>query len=181
MDSFEWNKIAAAILFALVTFMGIGILTDIIFAPHGEQKRGYQIEVADASAPADAGGEAPVEETALDLLASASVDKGKKQAKKCAACHSFDEGGKNKVGPNLWEIVNRTPAAHEGFSYSTAMKEYAAANPAWTFEQLDEFIKNPKAHIPGTAMSYGGMKKAKDRAALLAYLRSLSASPAPIN
>ncbi|WP_068084780.1 c-type cytochrome [Polycladidibacter stylochi] len=180
MDSFEWNKIAGAVLLALLLFLGIGQLSDVIFAPIGEQQRGYEIELADASAKAGGAEEAKQEETALMLLPTASVEKGEKQAKKCAACHTFDKGGKNKVGPNLWEVVNRKPAAHEGFSYSASMQEFAGENEAWTFEKLDHFITKPKDYIAGTAMSFGGLKKAKDRAALLAYLRSLSDNPAPL-
>jgi len=182
MNSFELNKIAGAILFALVAFMGLNVLTEIIFAPHEPEKRGFEIEVAGADA--GAGDEAAAETKVAsieELLTTASAEAGAKQAKKCAARHSFDQGGPNKVGPNRWSIGGSAPAAHEGFSYSTAMQEFAVNNPEWTYEQLNEFVKAPKKHISGTSMGYAGMKKDKARADLIAYLRSLSDNPVPIN
>ncbi|QUS56012.1 c-type cytochrome [Pseudovibrio brasiliensis] len=182
MNSFELNKIAGAILFALVAFMGLNVLSDIIFAPHGDEKRGFEIEVAGAD---NGAGEEAAEETKVvsieELLATADADAGAKQAKKCAACHTFDQDGKNKVGPALWGVVGRAPASHGGFSYSAAMQEFAANNPEWTFEELNEFIKAPKKHVSGTSMGYAGLKKDKPRADLIAYLRSLSDNPVPIN
>ena len=182
MNSFELNKIAGAILFALVVFMGLNVLTEVIFAPHGDEKRGYEIEVAGAD---NGAGDEAAEEVKVvsieELLTTASADAGAKQAKKCAACHTFDESGKNKVGPGLWGVVGRAPASHEGFSYSSAMQEFAANNSEWTFEQLNEFIKAPKKHVSGTSMGYAGLKKDKPRADLIAYLRSLSDNPVPIN
>ncbi|GHB25865.1 cytochrome c family protein [Pseudovibrio japonicus] len=182
MNSFELNKIAGAILFALVAFLGLNVLTEVIFAPHGDEQRGYEIEVASAD---NASSEAAAEVVAVvpieELLANASVEDGETQARKCAACHTFDDGGANKVGPNLWGIVGRAPASHEGFSYSTAMQEFATTHPEWTFEQLNEFIESPRAHIPGTSMGYAGLKRDDQRADLIAYLNSLSDNPVPIN
>ena len=107
------------------------------------------------------------------------MDKGKKVARKCAACHSFDEGGANKVGPNLWNVVMRKAGSVEGFKYSSAMTEFGADH-SWTFEELNDFLAKPKAHLPGTSMTFAGLKKPDDRADVLAYLRSLSDSPAPL-
>lgn len=182
MNSFELNKIAGAILFALVAFFGLNVLSDIIFAPHEGQERGYEIEIAgDDEGDADEAEEEVKVVSIEELLTSASAEDGAKQAKKCASCHTFDQGGKNKTGPALWGIVGRAPASHEGFAYSSAMKEFAAANPEWSYEQLNEFIKAPKKHVEGTSMSYAGVKKDKPRADLIAYLRSLSDNPVPIN
>ena len=115
------------------------------------------------------------------LLASADIDNGIKAFKKCAACHTAEEGGANKVGPNLWNIVNRTVATAPDFGYSTAMTEYAdgGAN-SWTYAHLNGFLAAPKKFIKGTAMGFAGLKKTEDRADIIAYLRSLSASPAPL-
>ncbi|KZL19615.1 Cytochrome c2 [Pseudovibrio axinellae] len=182
MNSFELNKIAGAILFALVAFMGLNVLTEVIFAPHEDEKRGFEIEVAGAD---DGAGDNAAEEAKVasieELLATASVEAGARQARKCAACHSFDQGGPNKVGPALWGVVGRAPATHAGFSYSSAMREFGTSNPEWTFEQLNEFVKAPRKHVSGTSMGYAGMKKDSQRADLIAYLRSLSDNPVPIN
>ncbi|WP_310621848.1 c-type cytochrome [Flexibacterium corallicola] len=181
MDSFELNKIAGAILFALVAIMGIGLVKDIIFAPHNDEKRGYQIAVEESGSNNDvAKAEVAKEEPISVRLASASIDAGAKQAKKCAACHSFDQGGPNKVGPNLWNIVDRKPASADGFSYSSAMQSYSETHAGWTFEDLDQFVAGPKKAVPGTTMGFAGLKKPGARADLIAYLRSLSDSPAPI-
>ncbi|OKL44455.1 c-type cytochrome [Pseudovibrio exalbescens] len=180
MDSFELNKIAGAILFALVAVMGFGVISDIIFAPHQPEQRGYEIAVATTGEDgAEAEAEPQVEPIEV-RLASASADDGAKQFRKCAACHSAEQGGANKVGPALWGVVNRAPATHEGFSYSSAMQEFAQTHDAWTFEQLDEFIAAPRDHVPGTTMGFAGLRKPQDRAALIAYLNSLSENPVPV-
>ena len=113
------------------------------------------------------------------MIGGADPAAGQKAAKKCAACHSFDNGGKNKVGPNLWNIVNRKPATVDGFKYSGALTEYGETTN-WTYEALDAYLTNPKTAIPGNKMAFAGLKKPKDRADVLAYLRSLSDSPAEL-
>lgn len=114
---------------------------------------------------------------ALTLVAAANADVGKKVFKKCQSCHTVDEGGKNKVGPNLWGIVGNGKATRTGFKYSGALKELGGK---WTFADLDAFLTKPKAFAKGTKMTFGGVKKPEDRAALLAYLRSLSSTPKPL-
>ena len=108
------------------------------------------------------------------LLATANVDKGKKVAKKCVACHSFESGGKNKVGPNLHNIMGKNRAGAPGFAYSSAIKTMGGK---WGFEDMNAFLKKPKKFMPGTKMSFSGLKKAGDRAAVILYLRSFSDSP----
>ena len=108
------------------------------------------------------------------LLASASIDKGKKVAKKCVACHSFKQGGKNKVGPNLYNIMGSKRGVVAGYSYSGAIK---AMGGVWGFDDMDQFLKKPKKFMPGTKMSFSGLKKPKDRAAIIVYLRSFSNAP----
>ncbi len=179
MDSFELNKIAGAVLLSLLIVMALGVTSDIIFDSETPETPGYVIEVADAG---DTGGAAEVVEEVVPigtLLASADAAKGEKVAKKCAACHTFEQGGANKVGPNLYEIVSRKPAAHEGFDYSPAMVEYGAEH-VWSFENLDHFLEKPKDAVPGTKMSFAGLRKADERADLLAYMRTLAATPEPL-
>jgi cytochrome c len=180
MDGFEFNKFAGAILFTLLATLGVGILAEELFTPHHPEKPGYQVAVveADGAGEAEAKGE---EVVALPvLLAAASVEEGAAQAKKCQACHSFEQGGPNKVGPDLWGVVGRPIASHEGFEYSDAMKDHAAAQGGdWTFENLNHFLTNPKDFIPGTKMAFAGIKKPDDRADVLAYLQTLSDNPVP--
>ncbi len=113
----------------------------------------------------------------LALLATADTKRGTGVFKKCKACHTAEQGGKNKIGPNLWEVVGRPKAGIEGFKYSNALKGLGGD---WTYQDLDHFLAKPKAFAPGTKMSFAGLKKETDRASLIAYLRSLSASPKPL-
>lgn len=178
MDSFEFNKIAGAILGTLLLVMGLGIVADTIFSHHELETPGYSVEVPEEGGTT-AVAAAPEEEPISILLASASVDDGQSVAKKCASCHNFVEGGANKVGPNLWNVVNATPAVHDGFKYSSALQEYSANN-VWAYENLNSFLKAPKKYISGTTMGFVGLKKPADRANLIAYLRTLSNDPAPL-
>lgn len=182
MDSFELNKIAGAVLVALLIIMALGVSSDIIFHSETPETPGFAIEVAEADGDGHgAAAEAKEEVVPLGVrLASADAAKGEKVIKKCAACHTFEQGGANKVGPNLYDIVNRHPGSHEGFKYSSGMSEYGTANAEWTFDKLDHFLTKPKDVVAGTSMGFAGLKKPEDRANLLAYLRSLSASPAAL-
>jgi len=129
-------------------------------------------EVAAAAPAADAAA-FPV---ALAMVAGADVAKGAKLAKACAACHTFDKGGKNGVGPNLYGVVGRKKQTHEGFTYSGKLTQ--KGGDAWTYVELSHYLFKPKDYAPGTKMTYAGMKKAEDRAALIAYLRTLADAPA---
>jgi cytochrome c len=167
------NKIAAAILSAGLLAMITGFAAHMLYHPKELEKQAYLIAseapVAVSTAALPTGPE-PV----MAMLASASADAGKKVAKKCAACHSFTKGGPNKVGPNLWNIVGGKPALTAGYKYSGAMKSMVVN---WEFEELNKFLYKPKAYLKGTKMSFAGLKKASDRAAVIAYLTSLSDSP----
>jgi cytochrome c len=180
MDSFQLNKLAGAFLGTVFILMSVGIISDSLFDSPAPEKPGYLIEAAEAAAPAEGGGgAAAAPEPIAPLLAAADPAAGEKVFKKCAACHTPDKGGANKVGPNLWGIVGRAAAAHEGFSYSAPLKEFAAGG-AWDYEKLSSFITAPKAYIKGTAMGFAGLKKPDERANLIAYLRTLADSPAPL-
>ena len=180
MDSFEFNKLIGALLGTVFLVMSIAIVSDSIFAAPIPEKPGFIIEAAEEEEGAG-GGEAVTEEPIATLLASATPDAGAAVFKKCTACHTPENGGANKVGPNLWNIVNRPIASHEGFSYSAAMKDFSqGGSVVWDYEHLSHFLAAPKAYIKGTAMGFAGVKKPDERANLIAYLRTLSDSPAPL-
>jgi len=177
MNSFEFNKIAGAVLGTALFVFGLNELSGILYHAEAPEKPGFAVEVAEA-----AGTEAPAEDAAPavslgTLLASADAAKGQAAFKACAACHDVSKGGPNKVGPNLWGIVGRNHGVHEGFAYSDAMA--ALKDKPWSYEALNEFILAPKQAVPGTKMAYGGLKKDADRANLLAYLATLSDAPVP--
>ena len=177
MNSFEFNKIAGAVLATALVVFGLGQARSMIYHAEKPEKQGYAIEVAE-SGGGDAGGGETATVSLGTLLASADPAKGQAQAKACLACHAFEKGGPNKTGPDLWDVVDRPIAAHEGFAYSDSLKEHAADK--WSFENLNKFIANPKGFAAKTKMTFGGIKRDQARADLLAYLRSLSDSPKPL-
>lgn len=180
MDSFEFNKLIGGLLATVFIVFSISLVSDAIFAAPVPEKPGFIIEAAE---PAEAaGGEAaPAEEPIAVLLATADAEAGAAVFKKCGACHSGEKGGPNKVGPDLWDIVNRPMAVHEGFAYSAAMKDFSQGGTVkWDFDHLNHFLTSPKGLIKGTAMGFAGLKKPDERANLIAYLRTLSDSPAPL-
>lgn len=177
MDSFEVNKVVAAVLLAGLIAMTFGIFSRTLVHPEVPDTLAYAVEVPEGAETEKAPEEPKGPEPIVPLLAAASPEAGEKLTRQCAACHSFDQGGPNKVGPNLWNVVNRPIANHEGFSYSAALEDKGGE---WTYEDLNHFIYDPREWAPGTKMNFAGMRKAEDRADLVAYLRSLSATPAPL-
>lgn len=178
MASLEGNKLFAAILTAGIVGVGSAVFSGILYHPHELEEPVYVVEAA-ATGETEAAAEAPAEAVPIGvLLAAANAEAGAGVAKKCAACHSFDKGGANKVGPALWGVVNRPIASHEGFAYSEALA--GKSGDAWDYEHLNAFIHNPKGYAPGTKMSFAGISKDSDRADLIAYLRTLADEPAPL-
>lgn len=176
----EFYQIAGAVLGTALIVFGLKALAGAIYYSPEPEKPGYKIETADATKPADTKGtgEATAPAASLGaLLAKADAKKGETVAKACAACHDLTKGGPNKVGPNLWGVVGRPRASHEGFQYSDAMA--SKKGDPWTYENLFAFIKKPSEFVPGTKMAFGGIAKDADRADLLAYLATLADTPVP--
>jgi len=173
---FSWfEKISFGLLVAAWVVWGSHQIGGMLVHAQDLDKPAYAVEVAD-SAPAKGAAPAAVE-NALTLLASATPDRGVKVFKKCKSCHTVAKGGKNTVGPNLWDVVGKAKASTAGFAYSGVLKEKGGD---WTYADLDAFLLSPKGFAKGTKMSFAGLKKAGDRAAVIAYLRSLSDSPKPL-
>ncbi|MBR1271418.1 cytochrome c family protein [Bradyrhizobium sp. AUGA SZCCT0222] len=177
MDSFELNKIIGAILATCILVLVTSFAANAIFAPHLPEKPGFEIavkEVAQGGAKEAAAPSEPIEK----LLQTASVEKGLGAAKKCAACHTFEKGGPNRVGPNLFGVINEKKGEGKaGFNFSAAMK---GKGGTWTFDDLNKFLANPKGFIPGTAMGFAGISKDSERADVIAYLATLADKPVPL-
>jgi cytochrome c len=172
MDSFELNKIAGAVLGSALLIMGVMTLADSLYAPEAANPQAFA--VAGLEDGEGAGAPAAEEEKPLAvLLASADAGRGEKAAKKCTACHTFEEGGAARIGPNLYKVVGGPHAHDPNFAYSGAMK---GTGGTWDFAALDAFIENPRNAVPGTAMSFAGIKKPQERADLLVYLNTLGSN-----
>ena len=174
MDSFELNKILGAVLGTFLGIHAVSLAAGAVFAPVEPAKPGFEIEVAKTPSEGPAEGTKPAEQPIGPLLASANSEQGHTAARVCETCHTFEKGGPNRVGPNLWGVVDRPKASEQGFNYSAAMK---AAGGKWTFDELNKFLTNPRQDIPGTAMTFAGLNRDRQRADVIAYLRTLSDNP----
>jgi cytochrome c len=172
MGGMEFNKIFAALLVAGIIAMFGGFIAKQLIHPHKLEQNAFNIEAVEAALP---GGAKPMPQPILAMIATADAAKGEKIAKACAACHTFTKGGPNGVGPNLYGIVGGPKQHAAGFAYSGALLETGGAT--WTYAELNKFLWKPKAYAKNTKMSYAGLKKPEDRAALLAWLRTQADSP----
>ena len=175
------NMGVGAFLGTVFVLMSVSIASEGIFHSEAPEKEGFTIVAEEGTSEAGAGGAAEVEVDIKPLLLKADAYAGEAVFKKCASCHTADKGGANKVGPNLWGLVNRPIASHEGFSYSAGMKTFAEGGKVvWDYDHLSYFIEAPKKHVPGTAMGFAGVKKPDERANLIAWLREQSDAPAAL-
>lgn len=179
--SFEFNKILGAVIFAMLVAYSAGFIArESVHAEESGEKVAFPVEglkLAEAT-PAGAAAAAPQAEPIAALLAAADIGAGQKTSRACTACHNFEKGAPKKVGPALWGIVERVVASADSFDYSEGMK--AHHDRKWTYDELNQFLFAPKAHVPGTKMAFAGVKDTKERANLIAYLRSLADTPAEL-
>ena len=178
MDSFEINKIIAAVLLIALVVIGIGKISDIAFYVKKPEKSAYKVEVLEQNTTSISKEEKVVEKIDIAaVLALGNISHGEKVFKKCAACHLVNKGGENKIGPALYGVLGRKVASKEDYKYSKAMSAY---DKSWTFEEMNGYLKKPQSHIKGTKMAFAGLRKEKDRASVILYLNKNSDNPLPL-
>ena len=172
MDSFEINKIVAALIVVFLLVFGIGKVSDIVFHVEKPSSSAYKVEMSTATSSQDTGTIQSVDISAL--LALGTVEHGQKVFKKCSACHSIKKGGRNNIGPALYNVLGRNMGALEDYKYSKAL---IAFGKDWTFEEMNNFLIKPTSYIKGTKMAFAGLKKEKDRASVILYMNVNADSP----
>ena len=172
MDSFEINKIIAAIVVIFVVIFGITKISDIIYYVEKPSKSAYKVEFAETDSVKTSASVETVDIAAL--LAMGSIDHGKKVFKKCSACHSIKKGGRNNIGPALYNVLGRNMGALEDYKYSKALMAFGKD---WTFQEMNGFLIKPASYIKGTKMAFAGLKKEKDRASVILYMNANADSP----
>jgi cytochrome c len=176
MDSFEFNKIAASVLVALLIAMVGSVLSEHLIHSKKLEKPVLVVEGIETASSSGAEKEGPLKPIG-GLLASASVERGQTVSKKCSQCHTFEKGQPNRIGPNLWGIIGAKIAHAADFAYSTGFKEKGGQ---WDYEKLNQYLHKPRNFIKDTKMSFVGLQSDQDRADVIAYLRTLSDSPEPL-
>ena len=178
MDSFEINKIVGAILMVALLIIGIGKLSDVIFHVEKPETPGYVVDVEESKTVSSATKVSVEEKIDIEaLMAMGDLTHGEKVFKKCAACHSIVKGGKNNIGPALYNVVGRKIGVVEDYKYSKALVSY---DKEWTFEELNGYLIKPAKWIKGTKMAFAGLRKEKDRASVIKYLNQNSDNPLPL-
>ena len=178
MDSFEINKIIAAVLMVALLIIGISKISDVIFHVEKPKTPGYLVETDQVANISETTTEAVEEKVNIEaLMAMGDIASGEKIFKKCAACHSIVKGGKNKIGPALYNVVGRKVGGVDDYKYSKALVSY---DKSWTYEELNGFLLKPAKWIKGTKMAYAGLRKEKDRASIIKYLNQNSDNPQPL-
>ena len=179
MDSFELNKIVAAVLLVALLVIGIGKLSDIIFHVEKPETPGYKVEVEQVvSSNNETNSETNEEKIDISaLMAMGDINTGEKVFKKCAACHSIVKGGKNNIGPALYNVIGRQVGSINDYKYSKALSQYGKE---WTFQELNGYLIKPAKWIKGTKMAFAGLRKEKDRASVILYLNQNSDNPLPL-
>ena len=178
MDSFELNKIIAAILMVALLVIGLGKIADSVFHVNKPENPGYQVDVESSLASNTSQAAEVIEKVDIAaIMALGDISSGEKIFKKCVACHSINKGGKNKIGPSLYNVVGRKVGDISDYKYSKAL---AAYGKEWTFEELNGFLIKPTKWVKGTKMAYAGLRKEKDRASVIKYLNKNSDNPLPL-
>tara|TARA_B100000886_G_scaffold219793_1_gene152661 strand:- start:13340 stop:13879 length:540 start_codon:yes stop_codon:yes gene_type:complete len=178
MDSFEVNKVIAAILLVALIIIGIGKISDIAFKVDKPEKSAYKVDIEEENSVASSTTKIVVEKVDIaGLLALGDISHGEKVFKKCAACHLVNKGGENKIGPALYGVLGKKVASKSDYKYSKAMSTY---DKNWTFEEMNGYLRKPQSHIKGTKMAFAGLRKDKDRASVILYLNQNSDNPLPL-
>ena len=179
MDSFEINKLIAAILLTVLIIIGIGKFADILFHVDKPKESAYKVEGLEAVATSENSAQVKTQEKVdiAQLLAMGDLNHGQKVFKKCSACQMIASDGKNMIGPNLWGVIGRKAGVIGDYKYSKAMIAYGKE---WTFEEMNSYLIKPQAYIKGTKMAFAGLRKEKDRASVILYMNSKSSNPKTI-
>lgn len=179
MGDLFWNKVAGAVLAILLVVMGLREIGDIVFDVRGPETLGFPVDASLLEGPA---GAAPADTGPVDfgtLLATASIDAGERVARRCVACHTFEQGGASGTGPNMWGVIGRAVASVSGFNYSSAMRDYGADGTQWLYQNMYEYLESPRRYVPGTSMAFAGLRSQEDRINLIAYMHSMGSAQLP--